>query len=118
MAKEHWPDWNVYIRDRASCVYCGLDGTADIRLWRQLQIDHVVPREAGGDDTRDNKVVSCVRCNVLKGRKDPRARIGTGNDPDRSNLIQAARDIISEAQTQAKESADYALMMEEIRATH
>ena len=26
MTRHGWPDWDVYVRDRAACVYCGLDG--------------------------------------------------------------------------------------------
>lgn len=57
---------NLFARDRNQCQYCGKHfPTAD------LSIDHVVPRMAGGGDTWDNLVCSCIRCNAKKGGRTP-----------------------------------------------
>ena len=40
------------------CVYCGQEADT---------VDHVVPRRLGGNDSDDNLVASCKRCNYAKG---------------------------------------------------
>lgn len=52
----------IYLRDRGICQYC----TADLED-RQFQIDHRIPRFAGGSDEDGNLLLSCVPCNVAKG---------------------------------------------------
>ena len=71
--KASWPDWEIYKDGRCTCVYCGFGGTGADRFdsWRQLAIDHLVPVSKGGRDAPDNKVVSCQRCNTMKGCFDP-----------------------------------------------
>jgi HNH endonuclease len=69
--KESWPDWEVYKRDLCTCVYCAFSGLNNLHAWRQLAIDHLVPRARGGGESGENKVVSCHRCNELKGCFDP-----------------------------------------------
>ena len=44
----------------AHCFYCG--DTPEY-----YEIDHVHPKSRGGDDTLNNMVLSCVRCNQTKG---------------------------------------------------
>jgi 5-methylcytosine-specific restriction endonuclease McrA len=51
----------IYKRDRNCCQYCGATS--------RLTIDHVLPRSKGGDDTWENLVVACSKCNTLKGDK-------------------------------------------------
>ena len=72
MNPNEWPDWSVYLRDRCRCVYCGFDGSVYAN-WRQLQIDHLLPKSVYPAliDSPENKVVSCCRCNGLKGNYDP-----------------------------------------------
>ncbi|MGI8603228.1 MAG: HNH endonuclease [Verrucomicrobiales bacterium] len=57
---------NVFVRDRFTCQYCG-------RLFepRELNLDHVVPRDKGGRSMWENVVTSCIRCNSRKGNKLP-----------------------------------------------
>lgn len=45
-------------RDRFRCAYCSQPATT---------IDHVVPRSRGGEDTWENLVASCFKCNNVKG---------------------------------------------------
>ena len=44
-----------------SCVYCGCNNKLI------LTIDHIIPKARGGPDTDENKQVTCVFCNWLKG---------------------------------------------------
>lgn len=118
MAKNNWPDWEVYVRDRCVCVYCGFDGRT-LQSWYQLAIDHLVPRSAKGPDTPDNKVVSCISCNMAKGQIDPRKQISEKiqfplSDSERAKLIAAAQSYIG-CKIGQGDPADFELMMEEIR---
>jgi 5-methylcytosine-specific restriction endonuclease McrA len=51
----------IYKRDGHKCQYCGAT--------RKLTIDHVLPKSKGGQDTWQNLVVACSRCNTLKSDK-------------------------------------------------
>jgi len=57
---------NVFLRDRFTCQYCD-------RLFapRDLNLDHVIPRDKGGKATWENLVASCLRCNSKKANKLP-----------------------------------------------
>ncbi len=55
---------NLLHRDNYTCQYCG--HTAE-----QLTLDHVIPRSRGGNDSWENMVAACVRCNVRKGNRTP-----------------------------------------------
>ncbi len=52
----------VLRRDAARCGYCG--GSANT-------IDHVLPRSRGGQDSWENLVACCLRCNNVKGNHTP-----------------------------------------------
>lgn len=51
----------IYKRDGHKCQYCGAT--------RKLTIDHVVPKSRGGQDTWQNLVVACSKCNTAKANK-------------------------------------------------
>jgi 5-methylcytosine-specific restriction endonuclease McrA len=53
--------FNVFLRDRFSCQYCGLE--------EDLTFDHVVPRSLGGTTTWENVVAACSPCNLKKANK-------------------------------------------------
>lgn len=57
---------NVFQRDSYVCQYCGKRFEA-----RQLNIDHVIPKDKGGPTTWENIVTSCVPCNSRKANKLP-----------------------------------------------
>ena len=58
---------NIFERDRHQCQYCGR------MLSRQeLNLDHVIPRDRGGQTTWENIVCSCIECNTRKGNHTPR----------------------------------------------
>jgi 5-methylcytosine-specific restriction endonuclease McrA len=56
---------NLLQRDNHRCQYCGYAGEG-------LTLDHVVPRSRGGEDSWENMVAACVRCNVKKGNRTPK----------------------------------------------
>lgn len=58
---------NVYARDHGSCQYCGKRFPTS-----ELTLDHVVPRRLGGENTWENLVCACVKCNSRKGGGTPR----------------------------------------------
>jgi 5-methylcytosine-specific restriction endonuclease McrA len=57
----------IYIRDGFRCAYCGRD-LSDAAP-RELSLDHLVCREAGGDHSNANLVTACYRCNSQRQHK-------------------------------------------------
>lgn len=57
---------NLFARDRNRCQYCGRYFPTN-----ELSIDHVRPRAQGGDDSWENLVCACVKCNAKKGGRTP-----------------------------------------------
>lgn len=47
------------------CFYCDQEIEPE-----QHSIDHVIPRSKGGPDVRDNRVLSCIPCNRIKGAEE------------------------------------------------
>ena len=58
--------FNVFLRDRFSCQYCGLRFET-----RDLTFDHVIPRSRGGRASWSNVVTACRTCNMKKGNRMP-----------------------------------------------
>src|SRR5262245_35104131 len=52
----------VLRRDDQRCGYCSASAST---------IDHVMPRSRGGDDSWENLVACCLRCNNVKGDRTP-----------------------------------------------
>lgn len=57
---------NVFERDKNTCQYC-----ARVLPREQLNLDHVIPRDAGGKTTWENIVCSCIPCNSRKANRLP-----------------------------------------------
>ena len=57
---------NLFERDRNTCQYCG-----KVFDRRDLNLDHVVPRDRGGPTTWENIVCSCIPCNTRKANRTP-----------------------------------------------
>jgi 5-methylcytosine-specific restriction endonuclease McrA len=55
---------NLMIRDNHSCQYCG-------KKTQPLTIDHIIPKQFGGNDSWENLVVACQVCNHKKGNRTP-----------------------------------------------
>ena len=57
---------NIYERDNHTCQYCARS------LDRQERnLDHVMPRQRGGQTSWENVVCSCIPCNTRKGNRLP-----------------------------------------------
>ena len=57
---------NIFERDRNTCQYCG-----HIFDRKDLNLDHVIPRDRGGPTTWENIVCSCIACNTRKANRTP-----------------------------------------------
>ena len=57
---------NIFERDRNTCHYCG-----HVFERKDLNLDHVVPRDRGGPTTWENIVCSCIPCNTKKANRTP-----------------------------------------------
>ncbi|MGC8654298.1 MAG: HNH endonuclease, partial [Candidatus Kryptoniota bacterium] len=51
---------NILRRDGNRCQYCG---RGDL----PLTVDHIIPKTRGGEDSWENLVCACIRCNNKKG---------------------------------------------------
>jgi 5-methylcytosine-specific restriction endonuclease McrA len=71
---------SILARDNYTCQYCYSK--------KDLTLDHVVPRWAGGPHTWDNLVACCRRCNLKKGDKTPaQAQMKLARKPKRPHFI-------------------------------
>jgi len=57
---------NIFERDKNTCQYCGRSFER-----KDLNLDHVIPRDRGGPTSWENIVCSCVSCNTLKANRTP-----------------------------------------------
>src|SRR5208282_4892833 len=57
---------NIFERDKDTCQYCGI-----VFERKDLNLDHVMPRDRGGQTTWENVVCSCIPCNTRKGNRLP-----------------------------------------------
>ena len=72
---------SILARDRFTCQYCGVRG-------KEMTIDHVVPKWAGGPHTWDNLVCCCRRCNLKKADKTPaQAHMKLARRPKRPHFV-------------------------------
>jgi hypothetical protein len=55
---------SVRLRYGLRCGYCGV---AEVDAGGELTVDHYHPSAAGGDDSDENLVYACSRCNLYKG---------------------------------------------------
>jgi 5-methylcytosine-specific restriction protein A len=53
----------ILVRDAWTCQTCGRI-CSDLR---EAQVDHIVPKSAGGGDTPENLQCLCLRCHARKG---------------------------------------------------
>jgi 5-methylcytosine-specific restriction endonuclease McrA len=74
----------VLRRDAHRCGYCGKSANT---------IDHVIPKSRGGQDSWENLVACCLRCNNAKSDKTPQEMgwelQGHPEDANRSGLERA-----------------------------
>ena len=53
----------IAARDGHACVYCGATAASS---GSPLHLDHLTPRNAGGEDTASNLVLACRSCNCRR----------------------------------------------------
>ena len=53
---------NVLKRDNYTCQYCKSKNI-------ELTLDHIIPKDKGGNDSWSNLVAACRKCNMKKGNK-------------------------------------------------
>lgn len=82
--------FEVFKRDRFTCSYCG-GHPPDVLL----EVDHVIPRAAGGSDEMENLVTACWNCN--RGMSDRLLDEG-----DRPTVSAKTVEALEERLTQAK----------------
>ena len=56
---------NILKRDNHTCQYCSISSVP-------MTVDHIIPKQKGGEDTWYNLVAACVSCNTKKGSRTPR----------------------------------------------
>jgi 5-methylcytosine-specific restriction endonuclease McrA len=72
---------NIIKRDGHTCQYCGENHA-------QMTVDHVIPKIYGGQDSWENLVCACIRCNNIKGNRTPeQAGMRLLKKPKRPNHI-------------------------------
>jgi len=52
---------NILRRDNHRCQFCGVSSN--------LTIDHIIPKSRGGEDSWENLITACIKCNNKKGNK-------------------------------------------------
>ena len=57
---------NLFERDKFRCQYCGTKFSP-----KDLNMDHVTPRDRGGKTSWENIVTCCLKCNSAKGNREP-----------------------------------------------
>lgn len=57
---------SIFARDGHTCQYCGQHFPE-----KELNLDHVIPRDMGGKTSWENIVTSCIRCNTRKANRLP-----------------------------------------------
>lgn len=73
---------NIFERDDFTCQYCAQKFDR-----KDLNIDHVLPRDRGGRTTWENLATSCIRCNTKKGNRLPHeAHMPLLNKPKRPKV--------------------------------
>ena len=73
--------FNVFLRDRFECQYCGDS--------EDLTFDHLIPRSKGGRTTWQNVVTACSPCNLTKGGMLPaQARMFPRQPPRQPTVIE------------------------------
>ena len=78
--------FNVFLRDRFTCQYCGQVFAASA-----LTFDHVVPRARGGATNWSNVVAACGPCNLRKGDRPTPLPRRSPREPTARELLAARK---------------------------
>jgi hypothetical protein len=89
---------------------------ADIRIRRNLEIDHLVPTSKGGSEDILNKVTACAACNLDKQDFDPSdGRPGALNPITRDQFVAVSRRHIENYRATICERENYDLLLAKIK---
>jgi hypothetical protein len=100
--------FEVFKRDRFTCVYCGRH-PPDVLL----EADHVIPDAAGGPADMDNLVTACWDCN--RGKSD--RMLEEGSRPLSKQVVDDARERAEQAVAYAAAVSQMRLVEEEMAQT-
>jgi len=93
--------FEVFKRDRFTCSYCGRTPPAVL-----LEVDHVLPRAAGGTDDVENLTTSCQDCNRGK----------SANLLEEGSAPTVSREAIEDLEERIDQAKAYAELMQTWRA--
>lgn len=85
--------WSVFARDGFTCRYCGAQAGQD---GVELHADHVLSVIEGGENTFDNLVTACSKCNGGKGARSLKGA------PTSTEVIKRINQRTSDLQQQAQ----------------
>ena len=72
---------NVLKRDNHTCQYCLIESVP-------MTIDHIIPKQRGGEDSWYNLVAACVSCNTKKGNNTPKeAQMSLKKKPRKPTMV-------------------------------
>lgn len=57
---------NIFVRDGYRCMYCGARAPRVV-----LELEHIIPKSRGGQNSWDNLVAGCHACNQKKRDRTP-----------------------------------------------
>ena len=81
---------SVWTSDDYKCVFCGTH--------QDLELDHIVPFNKGGDDEISNLQLLCKRCNISKGAESNEiAKVRYAGEAQRKKDKEKALAILDEA---------------------
>ncbi|WP_342252185.1 type II CRISPR RNA-guided endonuclease Cas9 [Spiroplasma endosymbiont of Amphibalanus improvisus] len=64
--------YKLFQNQKEQCVYCAKSFTlSDINITNDLQVDHIIPISKFANDSLNNKVLVCAKCNQDKGDRTP-----------------------------------------------
>jgi HNH endonuclease len=102
--------WSVFARDGFTCRYCGAQAGQE---GVELHADHVVSVADGGENTYDNLVTACQKCNGGKGARSLKDAPTAQSVIDRINAnarnLKDQADAIEAATSAQKESEQAAI---------
>lgn len=80
---------NILKRDNNRCQYCN-------KFSLDLTIDHIIPKSVGGQDSWENLVAACIKCNNKKSNRTPeQANMPLLSKPFKPNHVLFLRQIVS-----------------------
>jgi 5-methylcytosine-specific restriction endonuclease McrA len=89
---------NVFTRDHFCCQYCGTK-----KGMRELNYDHVIPRDQGGKTVWENIVAACYPCNGSKANKTPeQAKMKLLKHPVRPKTLPMSQPVFLSDETPAE----------------